>query len=119
MPAMSLTDREHTMTVPNWNELSPEQQAEVWRQHNTAQQPAPAPAAVPARQSANAFTYVAMVCAVLSWLLLPIPLGVVAVVAALVGDILTHKATGKNSKLAIAALLIALAGMLAASVLGH
>lgn len=106
------------MTVPSWNELSPEQQAEVWRQHNTTQ-PAPAPVAAPAKPSANAFTYVAMVCAVLSWLLLPIPLGVVAIVAALVGDILTHKATGKNSKLAIVALLIALAGMLAASALGH
>jgi hypothetical protein len=89
MPAMSLTDREHTMTVPNWNELSPEQQAEVWRQHNATQQP------TAVAKGRNPVASVALYAGLASLLVFPVILGLVAIVTGIIGTVqASHGAEG-------------------------
>jgi hypothetical protein len=91
------------MTVPNWNELSPEQQAEVWRhwnglspeqqvyawhQRNTP----PAPAVVKGR---NPVASVALYAGLASLLVFPVVLGLVAIVTGIIGTVqASHGAEG-------------------------
>lgn len=78
------------MTVPSWNELSPEQQAEVWRQHNATQQPT---VVVKGR---NPVASVALYAGLASLLVFPLILGLVAIVTGIIG--LTQASNGAEGQ---------------------
>lgn len=126
----------------SWDQLPPEQQRAEWQsyrqrylahQDQLAQHSAPQPFVpaqwvppaglgpqlqpeLPAKRPANVWGIVAMVTACLSLAILPVFLAVVGIVCALVGDVLEHRATGRNSKLCIAALVIAAGGVVLSQV---
>jgi hypothetical protein len=134
----SATQGGAALSTTPWESLSPEQQAAEWaRQHQmpspgmptappqqgwNAVQPIPPYAPYPAlyrppaaARPTNVWGVIAMVTAVLTWVIFPILFGLVALVCAIVGDILEHQATGKNSKLCVGALATALLGMVVAT----